>query len=204
MVDVFVSHAGRDRPWAEWVAWQLERNGLSVELDYWDWKAGENFVVRMSEALRSCKAMVALFSEAYVEPTRWSTQEWTAALVLAKEDPTRFVPVRIEDAPVPEILGPILAPALFGLSASDARAELLRAVQGPTRPGLAIGLRKLGQVEASRELNEDTLGRRRRVLGPDHPHTLDTANNLAVGLRELGEHAEARRLQEWVRSQRRM
>ncbi len=77
---------------------------------------------------------MALFSEAYFEPTRWTTQEWTAALVLAKKDPARFVPVRIEDVSVPEILGPILAPPLFGLSASAARAELLRAVQGPTRP----------------------------------------------------------------------
>lgn len=134
MVDVFVSHAGRDRSWAEWVAWQLDHAGLSVELDYWDWKTGENFVTSMSTALRSCKTMVALFSEAYFEPTRWTTQEWTAAVVLAKQDPTRFVPVRIEDTPVPEIVGPILAPALFGLSARDARAELLRAVQGPTRP----------------------------------------------------------------------
>jgi tetratricopeptide (TPR) repeat protein len=134
VVDVFVSHAGRDRPWAEWVAWQLEDAGLSVELDYWDWKAGENFVARMSEALRSCKSMVALFSEAYFEPVRWTTQEWTAALVLAKQDPVRFVPVRIEDVSVPEILGPILAPALFGLPANEARAELLRAVHGPVRP----------------------------------------------------------------------
>ncbi|MGH3692626.1 MAG: TIR domain-containing protein [Pseudonocardiaceae bacterium] len=108
--DVFVSHAGRDRAWAEWVAWQLERVGLSVELDYWDWRAGENFVVRMSEASRSCKTMVALFSAAYFEP------------------------VRIEDVTVPEILGPIVAPALFGLSAGDAVAELRRAVQGPVRP----------------------------------------------------------------------
>jgi hypothetical protein len=62
MKDVFVSHAGRDRPWAEWVvaAWQLDRVGLSVELDYWSWNAGENFVTHMSEALRSCKVMVAL------------------------------------------------------------------------------------------------------------------------------------------------
>jgi hypothetical protein len=32
VVDVFVSHAGRDRPWAEWAAWQSEHAGLSVEL----------------------------------------------------------------------------------------------------------------------------------------------------------------------------
>ncbi|MBV8995924.1 MAG: TIR domain-containing protein, partial [Pseudonocardiales bacterium] len=136
VADVFVSHAGRDRVWAEWVAWQLDQAGLSVELDCWDWKAGENFVARMSAALGSCQAMVALLSEAYFEPMRWTKEEWTAALALAKDDPARFVAVRIEDAPVPEILRPVIAPALFGLSAVDARAELLRAVRGPARPEL--------------------------------------------------------------------
>jgi hypothetical protein len=37
---------------------------------------------------------------------------------------------------------------------------------------LAVGLRELGEVQAARELDEDTLTRRRRVLGPDHPDTL--------------------------------
>ncbi|MEV8509892.1 toll/interleukin-1 receptor domain-containing protein, partial [Actinoplanes sp. NPDC051475] len=31
-VDVFVSHAGRDRAWAEWVAWTLLDAGYTVEL----------------------------------------------------------------------------------------------------------------------------------------------------------------------------
>ena len=134
MVDVFVSHAGRDRPWAEWVAWQLDLAGLSVELDYWDWKAGENFVTRMSEALRSCKTMVALFSQAYFESTRWTTQEWTAALALAKQDPTRFVPVRIDDVSVPEFWARYLHPLC-----SDYRpATLVRNCCAPckVRPGL--------------------------------------------------------------------
>jgi hypothetical protein len=75
--------------WAEEVAWQLEAAGLSVELDYWNWKAGENFVARMSAALGSCQAIVALFSPAYVEPTRWTTQEWTAALSIYCEGYSR-------------------------------------------------------------------------------------------------------------------
>jgi uncharacterized protein HemY len=40
----------------------------------------------------------------------------------------------------------------------------------------------------------DTLTRRRRVLGDDHPDTLNSANNLAINLRQLGEHEQARRL----------
>jgi len=38
-----------------------------------------------------------------------------------------------------------------------------------------------------RELDEDTLARRRRVLGEDHPDTLLSANNLAADLRALSE-----------------
>jgi hypothetical protein len=40
--NVFVSHAGRDLAWAEWVAWQLRDSGYPVELDRWDWAAGDS------------------------------------------------------------------------------------------------------------------------------------------------------------------
>ena len=39
-LDFFVSHAGADRAWAEWVAWQLTDAGYTVELDVWDWAGG--------------------------------------------------------------------------------------------------------------------------------------------------------------------
>ena len=52
---------------------------------------------------------------------------------------------------------------------------------------LAGDLRSLGEHQAARELDEDTLARRRRVLGDDHPDTLTSASNLAADLRALGE-----------------
>jgi hypothetical protein len=52
---------------------------------------------------------------------------------------------------------------------------------------LALALHALGDLRAARELDEDTLTRRRRVLGEDHPHTLTSASNLATDLRSLGE-----------------
>ena len=56
VVRVFVSYAGTDRSWAEWVGWQLEHAGLgiSVELDCWDWRAGDSFVEKINSALNSC------------------------------------------------------------------------------------------------------------------------------------------------------
>jgi hypothetical protein len=54
----------------------------------------------------------------------------------------------------------------------------------------------MGQVQAAKELDEDTLDRRRRALGEDHPLTLTTARNLAGDLRELGQIQAARELDE--------
>ena len=51
---------------------------------------------------------------------------------------------------------------------------------------LAIDLTNLGDDQAARELDEDTLARRRRVLGEDHPNTLAAASNLANDLRVAG------------------
>lgn len=62
-VDFFVSHAGADRAWAELVAWQLTDAGYTVELDMWDWAAGQNFMTAISDALGRYDRMLALFSE---------------------------------------------------------------------------------------------------------------------------------------------
>jgi hypothetical protein len=52
--DFFISQAGRDTAWAEWLAWQFQQAGYTVELDVWDWTPGEDFVPRMSAALELC------------------------------------------------------------------------------------------------------------------------------------------------------
>ncbi len=41
------------------------------------------------------------------------------------------------------------------------------------------------------QLDEDTLARRRRDLGKDHPDTLAAASNLAISLRAVGGHPGA-------------
>jgi hypothetical protein len=50
--------------------------------------------------------------------------------------------------------------------------------------GLALG--EMGRYTAARQIQEDTLARRRRLFGDDHRQTLRSASNLAAALRELG------------------
>ncbi|WP_229713259.1 toll/interleukin-1 receptor domain-containing protein [Streptomyces fuscichromogenes] len=130
---VFVSYAGPDRVWAEWVAWHLRDAGRAVVLDVWDWSAGDNFVARMDEALNGADAVVALFSRHYFDASRWTRQEW--ASVVARRE--RLVPLVIEpldDTEVPALLAPLIRRNLHGLDEQQARAALLDAVAGARGP----------------------------------------------------------------------
>ena len=52
----------------------------------------------------------------------------------------------------------------------------------------------MGRWADARDLAQDCLNRRRRILGEDHPSTLGSASNLAVVLRALGDVQAARDL----------
>jgi hypothetical protein len=133
---VFVSYAGPDRQWAEWVAWCLTDAGYVVELDVWDWAAGDNFVVRMNNALARAQRVVALLSPAYFEPSRFTTDEWTAAFAERPDvsDRRRLVPLRVTEVTPPPVLGPVIFKDLFGLDEAAAQRVLLAALAGPSPP----------------------------------------------------------------------
>src|SRR3954464_473120 len=67
--DFFISHTGRDTGWAEWLGWQLQEAGWTVELDVWDWTPGGDFVARMQMALEQADRLLAVCSEAYFAST---------------------------------------------------------------------------------------------------------------------------------------
>ena len=55
-----------------------------------------------------------------------------------------------------------------------------------------------GRLDEALSLFERVLLDRERILGPDHPDTLSSANNLANRLSALGEHEQAAELQKWT------
>src|SRR5215813_2467290 len=92
----------------------------------------------MSDALDRCDRVVALFSAAYFERDRYTTEEWSASVLhVLGIEPARLVPVRVEDVPtadVPSLLRPLIFRDIFGLAEEQARQVLLEAVAGPRRP----------------------------------------------------------------------
>ena len=59
---------------------------------------------------------------------------------------------------------------------------------------LALVLMGQGELQEARQLHEQTLETRRRILGAEHRGTLASMNNLAVLLKDQGELDEARKL----------
>jgi len=174
-VDFFISHAGRDQAWAEWVAWHLVEAGYTVELDSWDWRVGENFVTRMHGALDAANRVVALYSPAYFEEIRYTTDEWTSALVKNDEGGHRLMPVQVEPCAVPQLLRPLLRVELFDVDEGEAARRLLAAARGPERPDGKPGFPGHGRAGALTERGE---------VGPRLPGVLPALWN--VGPRNPG------------------
>ncbi|MFI7599171.1 FxSxx-COOH system tetratricopeptide repeat protein [Actinoplanes sp. NPDC049681] len=130
---LFVSYAGADRAWAEWVAWQLREAGHEVELDVWSWPAGDNAVLRVSQAVEKADRVVALFSEAYFEVERFTTDEWSAVLT-ERHRAGRLVPLRLAEVIAPAVLRPLVYRDLFGLDEAQARRVVREALDGPRPP----------------------------------------------------------------------
>jgi tetratricopeptide (TPR) repeat protein len=164
-VEYFISYAGPDRPWAEWVAWQLRRAGHKVELDVWDWLPGANFVLQVNDALVRAERVLMLWSNAYFERNRYTTDEWTAVMAERpdRRGQRRLVALRVEAVAPPPILGFLTSRDLFGLSETQAQVELLAAVgrsprqqdQNPPFPGEiepATGPRVPGSLPAVQNL----------------------------------------------------
>jgi len=68
---------------------------------------------------------------------------------------------------------------------------------------LGQALSEMGRYVEARELDEDSLCRKRHLYGEEHPSTLVSASNLAIDLRHLGELEAARRLDEETLGRRR-
>jgi tetratricopeptide (TPR) repeat protein len=133
-VDFFISYTAADRAWAEWIAWQLEAERYTTVLQAWDFAPGENFVVRMRDALEQADRTIAVLSEAYLA-SRYSTDEWTGAFLHDDSGQERLLPVRVEACALSRLLATRIYIDLAGASRPTARQRLLDGVRrGRRRP----------------------------------------------------------------------
>src|SRR6476661_571816 len=125
MKDFFISYAGPDRNWAEWIAWHLEETGYTTVLQAWDFVPGSNFVLEMSDAEIQTNKTIAVLSASYVQRP-FTRSEWSAAFA---RDPAgenrRLIPVRVAEFQLEGLLAQIVYVDLVGLDEAKAREVLL-------------------------------------------------------------------------------
>jgi tetratricopeptide (TPR) repeat protein len=128
--DFFISYTSADRPWAEWIAWQLEQAGSSTVIQAWDFTAGSNFVLEMDTAAKAARRTIAVLSPDYFH-SGFAASEWAARF---RQDPRGeqrlLVPVRVRACDVEGLLGSIVYIDLVEQDEQAARTRLLAGVRG--------------------------------------------------------------------------
>jgi hypothetical protein len=102
--DFFISYTQVNRPWAEWIAVQLEAAGYTTLLQAWDFRPGQDFLHQMQQATSSAGRTIAVLSPAYFG-SQFGEAEWRAAFA---KDPSGewglLVPVRVQPCQPPGLL----------------------------------------------------------------------------------------------------
>src|SRR5580658_5239486 len=88
------------------------------------------------DALARRDRVVALYSAAYFDRSRYTTNEWVVALLFTDENRDRLIPVRVADVPpelIPPLLKPILYRDIFGMGQTPRGKHCSRRSQHPAQ-----------------------------------------------------------------------
>jgi len=139
--DFFISYANdaNDPRWAEWIAETLTDAGYECRLQAWDFAPGTNLVLAMNEYVRDAKRLIMVLSPAYIGDRPMVNAEWSAKFIEDADGKGRLlIPVRVRSCEVRGLLGPRVYVDLVGKTETEARRDLLDAVQpGRRRPASA-------------------------------------------------------------------
>jgi hypothetical protein len=132
--DFFISYNKSDKEWAEWIAWTLEEAGFEVVFQGWDFRPGENFVLRMQQAAVMARRTVVVLSPAYLA-AQYTQPEWAAAFLRDPQGRQRtLIPIRVRACAPEGLLRPLIYADLVGLSREAAKQVLLQAIEDRAKP----------------------------------------------------------------------
>jgi hypothetical protein len=142
-LDFFISYTSTDEPWAGWIGYVLEEEGLSVILQAWDFRPGSNFVLEMQKAASEAQRTIMVLSPNYMK-SQFAAPEWAAAFSGDPQGLGRsLVPVVVEDCHVTGLLNALVHINLVGADEEEARRRLIDGISldrakpssRPTFPG---------------------------------------------------------------------
>lgn len=134
MKNFFISYNKADKNWAEWIAWTLEEQGYSVVIQAWDFRPGENFVLKMEAATTDTQKTIAVLSDNYLK-AEFTQPEWAAAFAQDPQGEKRIlIPIRVAECTPPKLQKPIIYIDLVGLSEEAAREAIIEGLKERGKP----------------------------------------------------------------------
>ena len=123
--DFLISYDDHDITWAEWIGMQVEQAGYSVFLLAWDGRPGNNLILSLDQALRTCQRCLVVLSPAYLQEGLAQAQ-WAAVF---RQDPANehrtLLPVKVEDCQPTGFLATHNPIEVYGLEEREANERLL-------------------------------------------------------------------------------
>lgn len=134
-VDFFISHAGGDSDWAEWIDQVLRRAGYTTITDLYEFEAGRNFILLMEDALQRADKVLLIWSPKARD--RYMVEvEWSNAMAKHRD---RVIPILVEECDVPAVLHATLRVSLTNFAdGQEAGKALLQGLRGRQRPTEAV------------------------------------------------------------------
>jgi hypothetical protein len=125
VTDFFISYAEVDQPWAEWIAYVLEEQQLSVKLQAWDFRPGANLVLEMQRATEYADRTIVVLTPSYLS-SDLTGPEWAAAFAKdPKGSEHKVVPVMVEECQPPGMLRQMIPIRLLDRDEDEASKVLL-------------------------------------------------------------------------------
>jgi hypothetical protein len=123
--DFLISYSDYDIAWAEWIGTQVEQAGYSTFLLAWDGRPGNNIILSLDQALRTCRRCLLVLSPAYLQEGLTQAQ-WAAVF---RQDPAnehrRLLPVKVENCQPTGLLATHNPIDLYQLDETEANERLL-------------------------------------------------------------------------------
>lgn len=132
--DFFISYNKADKEIAKWIAGTLEENNYTTYIQTWDFKPGNNFILQMQDAVKSCKRTIIVLSQDYLD-SEYCQSEWAATYNC---DPTgenkKLIPIRVDNVKPDGLLSSIIYIDLYNCNEETAKKKLLNGIDENENP----------------------------------------------------------------------
>lgn len=128
---IFLSHNWKDKPVVEQVALRLRNifGQNNVFYDSWSIQPGDGIIDRMNEGLSNCRFFF-FFVSANSLASNMVKMEWQNAIFKAAQNAIRFVPIRMDNSPMPVLLTQSLYIDLYSQGLEVALRQIVDVIQG--------------------------------------------------------------------------